>query len=67
MYFLTTDKYSCLAVDDNPEITNPPQNLSNAATDDISGPTKPPPSPPLITVQSVLDFVALHNDTIFTK
>lgn len=53
--FSTTNRYSSLAVDDNPEIALPSQNLSN----DTSEPVKPPPP---IMVQGVLDFVALRND-----
>jgi hypothetical protein len=60
--FSTTNRYSCLHVEDNHEIEYSPLNPSNEASDDISEPAKPPPSPPPITVQGVLDFVALRND-----
>jgi len=60
--FSTTNRYTCLATEDNPEIAYPPQNPSNEASDDISELVKPPLSPPPITVQGVLDFVALRND-----
>lgn len=49
----TTNRYSCLATDNIPEVTNPPQNPSNEASDDISESVKPSPSPPSITVQGV--------------
>jgi hypothetical protein len=60
--FSTTNRYFYLHVEDNHEIEYPPLNPSNEASDDISEPAKPPPSPPPITVQGVLDFVALRND-----
>lgn len=60
--FSTTNRYSCLAADDNPEIAFPSQNLSNEVSDDASEPVKPPPSPPPIMVQGLLDFVALRKD-----
>ncbi|KAL4121449.1 hypothetical protein QTP88_013963 [Uroleucon formosanum] len=60
--FSTTNRYSCLATDDNPETAVPSQNPSNEASDDISQPIKPPPSLPPIMVQGVLDFVTLRND-----
>ncbi|KAL4103216.1 hypothetical protein QTP88_018593 [Uroleucon formosanum] len=60
--FSTTNRYSCLAADDNPETAVPSQNPSNEASDDISESIKPTPSPPPIMVQGVLDFVTLRND-----
>ena len=39
--FSTTNRYSCLTADDNPETAVPSQNLSNEASDDISEPNKP--------------------------
>jgi len=40
--FSTTNRYSCLAVDENPEkAKHSSQNPSNVASDDISEPAKP--------------------------
>jgi len=60
--FSTTNRYSCLATEDNLESTRSPQNLSDEASDDIIEPVKPPPSPPPITVHGLNDFVTLRND-----
>lgn len=62
--FSTTNRNSCLIVEDDKETMNLPQNQSNEASDDNIEPTKPPPSPPPITVQSVLYFVAFRKDFI---
>jgi len=67
--FSTTNRYSCLATEDNLVTTHPPQTPlpqapSNEASDVTNEPVKPPPSPPPITVHGVLDFVALRNDFI---
>ncbi|KAL4090792.1 hypothetical protein QTP88_025567 [Uroleucon formosanum] len=62
--FSTTNRYSCLATEDNLETAHPSQIPSNEASDDTNEPVKPPPSPPPITVHAVLDFVALRSDFI---
>ncbi|KAL4089920.1 hypothetical protein QTP88_024856 [Uroleucon formosanum] len=62
--FSTTNRYSCLATEDNLETAHPPQTPSNEASDDTNEPVKPPPSLPPITVHGVLDFVAIRSDFI---
>uniref|UniRef100_A0A2S2PDP8 Nucleic-acid-binding protein n=1 Tax=Schizaphis graminum TaxID=13262 RepID=A0A2S2PDP8_SCHGA len=62
--FSTTNRYSCLATEENLETAHPPQTSSFEASDVTNEPVKLPPSPPPITVQGVLDFVALRNDFI---
>ncbi|VVC29807.1 Protein-tyrosine phosphatase-like,Dual specificity phosphatase, catalytic domain,Tyrosine, partial [Cinara cedri] len=57
-----TARYSCLVVENNPEIAFPSQNPSNEELDDITKPAKLTPSPPPFMVQGMLDFVVLRND-----
>ena len=62
--FSTSNRYSLLAVDDNSEIVNPPQHLTNEASDEIIEPVKPPPSPPPIIVNGIENFVRLRSELI---